>query len=46
LSQKIKDFEGRKLKNIVATDKIKLENEKTKATINDLKVISIRFSRY
>jgi len=31
------------LKNIKDTDKIKLENEKTKATVNDLKVILIRF---
>ncbi|XP_060863734.1 girdin-like [Metopolophium dirhodum] len=38
LSQKIKDYEDGKLKKIKDTDKIKLENEKTKATINDLKI--------
>lgn len=43
LSQKIKNVEDGKLKNIKDTDKIKLENEKTKATVNDLKVILIRF---
>jgi len=44
LLQQIKACEDGKLKNIKDKDIIKSENDKTKAIINDLKVILMRFN--
>jgi len=44
LLQKIIACEDGKLKNIMDKDIIKSENEKTKAIINDLKVILMKFN--
>jgi len=44
LLQKIKECENGNVKNIKDKDFIKLENEKTKAMINDLRVILLQFN--